>query len=97
MIEKIAEKVEQRVKEISHDPGRFKEIFKKIDEDIAEIKENKFMADDYTKENWDKIKKNEPIHREYISEEMEANGYGRTRYQDLHRGDDPNFTRNPLE
>ena len=44
MIEKIAEKVEQRVKEISHDPGRFKEIFKKIDEDIAEIKENKFMA-----------------------------------------------------
>lgn len=44
MIEKIAEKVEQRVKEISNDPKKFKEIFKKIDEDIAGIKDNKFMA-----------------------------------------------------
>ena len=57
------------------------------------------MADDYTKENWDKIKKNEPIKSPLsrISEEQEANGYGRTRYQDLHRGDDPRANDNPFD
>ena len=55
------------------------------------------MADDFTKENWDKIKSNEPIHREHIIEEQEANGFGRTRYQDLHRGDDPRANDNPFD
>lgn len=38
-----------------------------------------------------------PFAVKYVSEEQEANGYGRTRYQDLHEDDDPHYTNNPLE
>ncbi len=33
----------------------------------------KTMSDDFTKENWDKIKKSEPIHREVYGQELGGN------------------------